>query len=203
MFAFKRLVTQATDRIAKKVSATPPSASTNTTSVKRALATSDSSLLGYAAGHISDSFTGIFMTGESTHRKPGQYFNGDSKGLTNESMHPSVRIRRLKIPLWTPPSLRGFEAKEDPNSPGTWIWSKKLPNGIIEEIPEYKIEEKDDMQVKPVLPSTSEGLKPPELELMTDRDKAMLKGTEPTSPVEVDTITGSLIWRKTRTLIGC
>jgi len=187
--------------IAKKVStATPPSAGTDPTSVKSALATSDSSLLGYAAGPLSDSFTGIFMAGGSTHRKPGQYFNVDSKGLTNESMHPSVRIRRLKMPLsWTPPSLKGFEAKDDPNSPGTWIWSKKLPDGIVVEIPEYKIKEKDNMQVKLVLAGTSEGLKQPELELMTDQDKAMLERSEPPSPI-VDT--GSLIWRMMRMLIG-
>ena len=190
--------------IAKKVSsATPPSAGTDTASVKSALATSDSSLLGYAAGHLSDSFTGIFRAGGSIHRKPGQYFNDDIKGLTNETMHPSVRIRRLKMPLsWTPPSLKGFEAKEDPNSPGTWIWSKKLPNGIVVKIPEYKIEEKDDMQVKSVLADTSEGLKQPELELMTEQDKAMLEGSEPPSPIEVDTITGSFIWRMMRMLIG-
>ena len=189
--------------IAKKVSAaTPPSAGTDMTSVKSTLATSDSSLLGYAAGPLSDSFTGIFRAGGSTHRKPGQYFRDDSKGPTNEFMHPSVRIRRLKVPLWTPPSLKGFEAKEDPNSPGTWIWSKNLPNGTVVEVPEYKIEEKDDMHVKSVLPATLEGLKQPELALMTDQDKAMLEGSEPPSPVEVNMITGSLIWRKMRLLIG-
>ena len=190
--------------IANKVSAAVPAAAaaatgTDVASVKSALARSDSSMLGYAAGPLSDSFKGIFRAGGSTHRKPGQYFDDDSKGPTNEFMHPSVRIRRLKLPLWTPPSLKGFEAKEDPDSPGTWIWSKKLPNGTVVRIPEYKFEEKEDVKMAP---STPEGLKQPELALMTDADKAMLEGNEPPSPVEVNAITGSLIWKKMRLLIG-
>jgi len=194
--------------IARKVSAAAApapaaaaaaSTGTDVTSVKSALARCDSSMLGYAAGPLGDSFKGIFRAGGSTHRKPGQYFDDDSKGPTNELMHPSVRIRRLKLPLWTPPSLKGFEAKEDPDSPGTWIWSKTLPNGTVVRIPEYRIEEKEDVKT---VPSAQEGLKQPELALMTDADKAMMEGSEPPGPVEVNAITGSLIWRKMRLLIG-
>jgi hypothetical protein len=187
--------------ITKKVSAAEPAAGTDASSVKSALATSDTSVLGYAAGPLGDSFTGIYKAGGSTYRKPGQYLDDDSKGPTNEFIHPSVRIRRLKIPLWTPPSLSGFEAKEDPNAPGTWTWSKKLPNGTVINIPEYKIEQKEDVQVKTV-PGAQEGLKQPEWALMTDHDKAMLEGSEVPSPVEVNMITGSLIWRKLRFLVG-
>lgn len=83
----------------------------------------------YATGPISDTFTGIYKLFGSTYRRPGQYFSDDLK--TNESIHPSVRMRRIKVPSWQPPALDSFQVKR---VPGHWVWKK----GAVE-IPEYPI----------------------------------------------------------------
>jgi hypothetical protein len=90
----------------------------------------------YAMGHITDTFTKYYRILGSSYRKPGQYFRGDQKkGDTNQRIHPSVRIRRAKMPQqWEPPALRGFQVMPDPERLGYWVWKK----GDIK-IPEYPV----------------------------------------------------------------
>lgn len=71
-------------------------------------------IVGWAAGYIHDSFEGVYRFGLSRYRTPGQYTvndfkKTDLKGDTNEMVHPSVRVRMMKVPSWKPPALEGFE----------------------------------------------------------------------------------------------
>lgn len=158
--------------------------------------------LGYAAGPVSNSFTGIFRLGGSTYRTPGQYLIDETeRGDTNEFIHPSVRLRRAKLPDWKPPGLSGFDTMPDPKRPGSWVWSKTLKDGTVIEIPEYDIARKGGVSITS---SATKGIDQLELSMLSDQDKAIL--AQETTPVDVTVVSGSVhvgrIWVTIKSLFG-
>ena len=108
--------------------------------------------VGWAMGYIHDSFEHIFMLGSSKYRTPGQYNpsgSGDLVAGNMESIHPSVRVRMMKMPSWKFPALEGFEAVRHD---GEWKWVKNIKGSekpVI--IPEYPIKKgswEDNMLTK-------------------------------------------------------
>lgn len=89
---------------------------------------------GWAKGKIEDSYwTSLMPLLGKSYRKPGQ-----SKGITNEVMHCSVRRRwqcqKLK---WRPRALNGFTPVQDGDT-GKWRWVKSSDGGqsVAIELPE-------------------------------------------------------------------
>jgi len=124
----------------------------------------------WAAQPLHNSMTGVFKAGKVRYRAPGEYedldpFTGKpvAVGPTNESIHPSVRMRLLKSHDfkvdWQLVALNGFHLVRT-SLPDGWEWVKKGGQKDIK-IPEYKIEEGSwDSQ------------------LMTKEDKEMLEDVE-------------------------
>lgn len=104
---------------------------------------------GWGCGSIVDNFAGLQglffrLLGGKT-RTPGDYPRdpGDgAAGATNESVHPIVRIRKVKVP-WDPPSLKGYRIEEPDESGKGWRWAK---NGV-QSLPEYVMEKDKKMSL--------------------------------------------------------
>jgi hypothetical protein len=114
--------------------------------------------LGWGLSALHDEMKGSFAytVAGGIVRKPGQYYVAERwttpKGkkvpyVTNEYMHPSVRLRRIKLKeKWQPEALAGFKLKlrpeEETNQPDDWVWEKqvKIDKKIVTvTIPEYNI----------------------------------------------------------------
>ncbi|KAL2262716.1 hypothetical protein VTK26DRAFT_305 [Humicola hyalothermophila] len=95
---------------------------------------------GWGCGPIIDNFAGLqgafFRLLGRKDRTPGAYPRDPGDGITgatNESFHPTVRVRRRNLPAgYNPPSLRGY-AIQEPNGTRGWRWSK----GELAPLPEY------------------------------------------------------------------
>jgi hypothetical protein len=94
---------------------------------------------GWGCGPIIDNFSGLqgafFRLLGKQDRTPGNYprDSGDGAGGgTNEFIHPIVRIRKIKVPTYNPPSLQGLSLRE-PNGSRGWTWARKG----VEDVPEY------------------------------------------------------------------
>ena len=109
----------------------------------------------WAAQPIHNSMTGVFKAGSVRYRAPGEYEDLDPftntpvfAGPTNESIHPSVRMRLLKshdFKLgWRLVAMNGFRLVRTTSLNG-WEWVKavELEGGALKDIriPEFKIEE--------------------------------------------------------------
>ena len=109
----------------------------------------------WAAQPLHNSMTGVFKAGGVKYRAPGEYehldpFTGKPivVGPTNESIHPSVRVRLLKSSDfkldWQLVAMNGFHLVRT-TSPSGWEWVKtlELAGGARKDIriPEYKVEE--------------------------------------------------------------
>nr|POF26403.1 uncharacterized protein CFP56_22552 [Quercus suber] len=97
---------------------------------------------GWGCGKITDNFAGLqgifFQLLGRQDRTPGAYLStpGDGvAGATNETFHPTVRIRLDKVSTWRPKSLEGFVHKEPLASHAAqgWTWVKEG----VQPIPEY------------------------------------------------------------------
>lgn len=96
---------------------------------------------GWGCGPIVSNFSGLqgafFRLLGQQDRTPGEYPRdpGDGvDGATNESFHPTVRIRRDKVKSWFPKPVQGWDLKE-PHSETGWTWEKQG----LQAIPEYAI----------------------------------------------------------------
>ena len=109
----------------------------------------------WAAQPVHNSMTGVFKAGKVRYRAPGEHehldrFTGKpvAVGPTNESIHPSVRMRLLKSSDfkfdWQLVAMNGFHLART-TSPDGWEWVKtfELEGGVRKDIriPEYRIEE--------------------------------------------------------------
>jgi hypothetical protein len=95
---------------------------------------------GWGCGKIVDNFSGLtglfFRLLGQQNRTPSRYDRdpGDGvQGATRETFHPTVRIRRSKLPAWKPPALKGFEPAEPPGEGKPWLWTRKG----AQTLPEY------------------------------------------------------------------
>lgn len=96
---------------------------------------------GWGCGPITDNFSGIqgafFALLGRQYRTPGSYTVdpvADFEGQTNESFHPTVRIRLEKVRDWKPRSLSLFSQVEGDGTSG-WKWTRKKGHSI----PEYRL----------------------------------------------------------------
>ncbi|KAG9254517.1 uncharacterized protein F5Z01DRAFT_750400 [Emericellopsis atlantica] len=85
---------------------------------------------GWGCGPIISDFAGVqgafFRLLGQQDRTPGNYPRdpGDGQGgATNESFHPIVRLRKRKVPAWTPKSIQDWSLKEPHGGQG-WSWSR-------------------------------------------------------------------------------
>jgi hypothetical protein len=104
---------------------------------------------GWGCGPIVDNFAGLvgafFRLLGRRDRTPGGYPRdpGDgSTGATNESFHPTVRIRRRKLTSYNPVSLRGY-SEQEPDGTAGWEWVK----GQLRPLPEYVLRPEKRMSV--------------------------------------------------------
>ncbi|KAF9523020.1 hypothetical protein CPB83DRAFT_899147 [Crepidotus variabilis] len=107
----------------------------------------------WATHPIHNSMTGVFKAGKVRYRAPGEYehldpFTGKpvAVGPTNESVHPSVRMRILKAHDfkidWQLVAMNGFRLVRNGKDDG-WEWVKTVGGAKGKEVrlAEYKIEE--------------------------------------------------------------
>lgn len=94
---------------------------------------------GWGCGPIVSNFAGLvgafFSLLGRTDRKPGEYLRDPadgSVGRTNQSFHPIVRIRKLKLQNYNPMALKGFKLQE-PHGGAGWEWAKTG----VQVMPEY------------------------------------------------------------------
>ncbi|KAH7009652.1 peptidoglycan binding domain-containing protein [Ilyonectria destructans] len=94
---------------------------------------------GWGCGPIVSNFAGLvgafFSLLGRTDRKPGEYLRDPadgSAGRTNQSFHPIVRIRKLKLQNYNPMALKGFKLQE-PHGGAGWEWAKTG----VQVMPEY------------------------------------------------------------------
>lgn len=104
---------------------------------------------GWGCGPIIDNFFGLqgafFRLLGKQERTPGNYPRdpGDgTDGATNEFFHPTVRIRRSKVPKWNPTPLQGYELQE-PDSTTGWRWSRRDRRPVRE----YEMSKKKTMSL--------------------------------------------------------
>jgi hypothetical protein len=104
---------------------------------------------GWGCGDIVDNFFGLqgtfFRLLGRQDRTPGNYPRdpGDGAGgATNEFFHPTVRIRRSKVPKWNPYPLQGWELQE-PDATTGWKWSK----GGRQPVREYELSRNKTMSL--------------------------------------------------------
>jgi len=94
---------------------------------------------GWGSGPIVDNFSGLqgafFRLLGRQDRTPGIYPRDPGDGIggaTNETFHPIVRIRKVRLSKWSPASLQGYNI-EEPDSHAGWKWVKKG----VQAVPEY------------------------------------------------------------------
>ncbi len=104
---------------------------------------------GWGCGPIVDNFAGLqgafFRLLGRQDRTPGGYPRdpGDgATGATNESFHPTVRIRRRELAGYNPASLRGYSSQEPDGTKG-WEWVK----GELPPLPEYVLRPEKRMSI--------------------------------------------------------
>lgn len=86
---------------------------------------------GWGCGPIVSNFSGLqgafFRVLGKKERTPGSYLRdaGDGVGgATNEYFHPTIRIRKSKLPKYNPESLNGY-ALQEPDGRTGWWWLKQ------------------------------------------------------------------------------
>lgn len=113
---------------------------------------------GWGCGNIVDNFSGLqgifFRLLGRQIRTPGGYTQdpGDgSKGPTNETFHPMIRVRKAKV-AWNPPALARFHLDEPDGNGSPWVWRKvgtqPLPEYIMRPEKTISLSCREDGEVK-------------------------------------------------------
>ncbi|KAF7979874.1 hypothetical protein HWV62_40649 [Athelia sp. TMB] len=151
----------------------------------------------WAAQPIHDfRFTDVSGLAGTRYRAPGEYVDPNPGGkaahhsLTNETIHPSVRMRFLKSatvkPAWAPVALNGFRLTRTTGTPPRWEWVKTVGKEQIKLLEDQTQTEADSWGAR----------------LMTPEDKRTLASDKLTDNLKKAIDTGTVLTHPVATAVG-